>query len=105
MSGDETPEFEALDGGVRQAAGGGQLAAIGERVDRAFAYAVKSQTHLWVATTAYLVSDHALDHLESEPLQLDLENLAMAPALGCYVCEQPYSRRLRTRRCTGEPTS
>jgi hypothetical protein len=92
-----------VTGGVDQHAGAQQLAKLNARMDAAYSYATKSKQHLWIATTTYQVSDHALQNIGREPLNLDLETMLMQPALGCYVCEQPYSPRLRLRKCPGEP--
>jgi hypothetical protein len=60
--------------------------------------------HVWVATAAYRLDAKATlaAHESGEQQHLDMENLA-AFAIGCFVCEQPFSKRLFYRRCTGEP--
>lgn len=90
-------------GGVSQAVGREQLERLQARCEAAYTYAVKAQKHLWVATTAFLLSDRALELMAEEPLSLDLENMLMQPAVGCFVCEQPYEPRMRLRKCPGEP--
>ena len=74
-----------------------------EAIDAAMSYALKSQTHLWVATTAHRISVEALERMDEEPLLLDAESLLMT-GFGCYVCERPYERSLARRRCPGEPS-
>lgn len=61
--------------------------------------------HLWVVTSAFSISDDVArwlaDGEDPAPL-LDHENLlSMAP--GCFICEEPLTRRLYNRRCRGEP--
>jgi hypothetical protein len=82
-----------------------RLAAAADRMDAAYAYAVKSETHLWVVTLAHLATEGTLDAFDgatTTPL-LDADTLLTRPATGCYVCEQNYEPRLRRRRCPGEP--
>lgn len=76
----------------------------------AYDYALKSQTHLWAVVMSHRVSENLLDYLDkgtaADPADmpiLDNETLLDPPAPGCLVCEQPYSQRLRRRRCPGEP--
>lgn len=58
--------------------------------------------HLWVVTTAHAVSMDDLEHMADEPLRLD-SGSHLATALGCYVCEQPWTFAATRRRCPGEP--
>lgn len=73
-----------------------------DAMDAAMAYAVKAQEHLWVATACHRLSAAALDRMDSEPLHFDAESL-IATGIGCYVCEEPWEKRLTRRRCPGEP--
>jgi hypothetical protein len=57
--------------------------------------------HLWVMFAIYRVNPAAWN---GEDVLLDEENLATAGQIGCYVCEQPYEKRLTYRRCPGRPT-
>lgn len=57
--------------------------------------------HVWIVTAVYRVSPQQVEALEAHEEHLDAENLAMV-ATGCFVCEQPYSKRLSSRRCPGE---
>lgn len=70
-------------------------------------YALKSRTHLWIVTVAHKATDQLLDAFDgkdgAQPI-LDAETLWMRPAASCFVCEQPYARRLRHRRCPGDPS-
>jgi hypothetical protein len=96
-------EWTAL--GDRQEVGAQRLAHIEQRFEAAYAYAIKSETHLWGVTVMHQATEQTLDAFDGsggQPL-LDADTLLMRPAVGCYVCEQPYEARLRRRRCTGEP--
>lgn len=82
-----------------------RLLAAEATFEEAYAYAVKSETHLWVVTMMHRATDGTLDVFdgrEGAPL-LDADTLLMRPSVGCYVCEQVYEPRLRRRRCAGEP--
>ncbi|MEU5772657.1 hypothetical protein ABZ819_05045 [Streptomyces venezuelae] len=61
--------------------------------------------HLWIIATMYRVSDDMIRGLnngeESGPSLLDHENLLTLEGPGCFKCEQPYSRYLAHRKCTG----
>lgn len=80
-----------------------QLAA--SRMDDAMAYAVKSETHLWVILMTHRATDATLDVIDGKDGQplLDADTLLSKPNVGCYVCEQAYAPSLRRRRCPGEP--
>lgn len=96
-------EWTALGG--QQEVNPQRLAGIEARFEGTYAYAVKSETHLWGVTLMHQATDATLDAFDGGPGQplLDADTLLMRPAVGCYVCEQPYEARLRRRRCTGEP--
>lgn len=81
-----------------------------DRFDAEIQYAVKAGVHLWGAVVTYKIAENTLDALETgqadtaaPAIMLDQENRLNAPLIGCMVCEQPYSRRLRRRACAGEP--
>ncbi|WP_327671869.1 MULTISPECIES: hypothetical protein [unclassified Streptomyces] len=61
--------------------------------------------HLWIIVTAHQVSDTAIRRLnkgEDMGTQLlDHENLLSLDGPGCFKCEQPYSRYIAHRKCTG----
>lgn len=84
---------------TRQEVSADRIQRIDEEFARRVRVAVQSGDHLWIATLAYFVADSSLDTLAETPVMFDVENLAMRPAIGCYVCEQPYSVELRRRRC------
>lgn len=65
-------------------------------------YARKSHTHLFVATAAYVLSEETLRDMETSPPLFDLENLRQV-LIGCFVCEEPYDKRMLKRKCSGEP--
>lgn len=74
--------------------------------DKAYEYAVRAHEHLWIVTLAHHATDGTLDALDGASDQmplLDADTLAFPPGVGCYVCEEPYNRRERRRRCKGEP--
>lgn len=52
--------------------------------------------HLWTVLACYQVKDPT-----AENLTLDHENLLTVAGPGCYYCEQPYSDRMKYRRCRG----
>lgn len=58
--------------------------------------------HVWVVTVVYLTSAEEIEKLEAHQSHLDAESIAMV-GTGCFVCEQPYSKRLTFRKCPGEP--
>lgn len=58
--------------------------------------------HVWIVTVVHKVSEAEIDALEAREAHLDAENIAFV-ATGCFVCEQPYAKRLTFRRCPGEP--
>lgn len=91
--------------GDRQEVNPQRLAGIQTRFDDTYAYAIKSETHLWGVTLMHQATDQTLDAFDGGPGQplLDADTLLMRPAVGCYVCETPYEPRLRRRKCTGEP--
>jgi len=101
------PEVPLTSTGVRQEANPTRQMAAGDELDRLEAYAVKSRTHLWLIMLTHKANEAFLDQYDNPdpaamPL-LDLDTMVGRPALLCYVCEEPYSSRLRRRRCPGEP--
>lgn len=62
--------------------------------------------HLFIITVAYRLGDAAIKEIgegrKPEPGYLDRENIMGPPQAGCYKCEQPLTRRLIHRKCTGE---
>lgn len=83
--------------GVVQFVSPERLLKIRERFDERYASALRTKSHLWVATVPYYV-----EVPPHEGQLLDVENMAMDPAIGCYICEQVYSARIANRSCTGE---
>lgn len=83
-----------------------RLEHIAQRFEETYAYAVKSETHLWGVTLMHQATEQTLDALDGgggQPL-LDADTLLMRPTVGCYVCEQPYSDELEAAGCPGDPT-
>lgn len=69
-----------------------------ERMTRRYANARGSGLHLWIVSVAYFVTVPL-----KEGAQLDHENMAYPPAVGCYICEQIYRQGMERQRCPGEP--
>lgn len=96
---------EWVGSGVQQEVTGHRQLLAEKRLEEAYDYATKSETHLWVVTLAHHATDGTLDVVDGKdgtPL-LDADTMLMRPAIGCYVCEQAYAPPLRRRRCPGEP--
>lgn len=91
--------------GTVQRVGPARQAAGRARLDAAMAAAEERGEHVWVLTTAHLISDDLARRLaagEDTGALLDAESLVeIAP--GCFRCEEPLSPRLFHRRCRGEP--
>jgi hypothetical protein len=103
MTDDQNREWTAL--GDQHEVTPHRLANIEARFEETYAYAIKSETHLWGVTLMHQASDATLDALDGGPGQplLDADTLLMRPTVGCYVCEEPYEPRARRRKCPGEP--
>lgn len=61
--------------------------------------------HLWTILTMHRVSDDTIRRLnrgeDPDIGLLDHENLLTLEGPGCFKCEQPYSRYIAHRKCTG----
>lgn len=61
--------------------------------------------HLWTMATCFRISEDTVRQIAEGKnpgeVHLDNENLMFAPELGCFKCEEPYSRCLFHRKCTG----
>ncbi|NUT27696.1 MAG: hypothetical protein HOV84_17530 [Streptomyces sp.] len=61
--------------------------------------------HLWIATLAFRISDQMARAMAEgrDPGEIifDHESILTPPAPGCFKCEQPFSKRLYHRKCTG----
>lgn len=81
----------------------GAEAAFEQRIE----YARKSKTHMWVVALMHFASDEMLASFTSpDPSDLpilDHESIAGRPMVYCVVCEEPYSDRLKMRKCKGDP--
>lgn len=77
------------------------------RHDAAYDYAVKSHTHMWLVIVQHHASEKLLDSIDNPETEglplLDVDTMLGPPALVCYVCETPYDRQARRRKCPGEP--
>ena len=80
----------------------GQVAQVEGFESRIPDYDPRSGEHLWVVLNLYRVDPTAYADPTRTPM-LDLENLISVEGPGCYHCEQPYTPRLASRRCPGEP--
>lgn len=54
--------------------------------------------HLWVMAVCY-----GVDPTKEGQHTLDLENLVQVGGIGCFICEQPYTKALYVTPCPGEP--
>jgi len=72
---------------------------LNDRLTELIHRALRLREHLWIATAAWRVNDPG----RPDAHILDQENLIVAPVIGCYVCEEAWSRREELRRCRGEP--
>lgn len=77
-----------------------RLERAADRLDELARVARISGDHMWVATTAHHIADPV--QALADGLVLDAESL-LYTGVGCYVCEEPFTPRLLTRRCKGEP--
>jgi hypothetical protein len=82
------------------------VAAVGsDRLDRAAAMNTRAGAHLWIIATSYGLTDQeAANGIEGVQVLLDDDHLLSVTAIGCYICEQPYSEAVG-RRCKGEPVA
>lgn len=87
-----------MSGNVTQFVSAERLFKMRGRFDDAEARALRSGEHLWVAVVSYFVTPPIRDGQ-----LLDVENMAIEPAVGCYLCEQPFTTRLASRRCKAKP--
>lgn len=62
-------------------------------------YDPRTGAHFWIAAAGFRIADP-----ESGKIMLDSEN-CMSIDVGCWFCEEPFSKRLKHRRCKGEPKS
>jgi len=69
-------------------------------IDRQELLVPKGKEHIWIATAVYRLGDKELS--SDKTFHMDMENLVMT-MFGCFVCEQPFQKRLVYRDCPGEP--
>lgn len=86
--------------GLLQHQTGAAAAAREERFDEELRLARLGRDHLWIALFGYRV---AMPLPTEDDVMFDLENLRTGPNIGCYICEQPYSDRVASRACQGDP--
>jgi hypothetical protein len=71
--------------------------ALEARFDEIIAQHRRTGEHLWIALVAFRIEHPELNG----PLVLDKRNAMTSAQIGCYLCAEPWSPRLRRRRCTG----
>lgn len=71
-------------------------------VDRIPDFDPRTGDHLWCVATMYHVQPAMWTDKAVTP-HLDMENLLTVQGPFCFHCEEPYTRRLATRRCKGRP--
>lgn len=84
--------------GSMQAVDANHRAMKQDTLDEKVRVALAGGDHLWMIIQYHLVSPRAL--MGSKPVIMDAESLVDVWT-GCYLCEQPFSKRLATRRCKG----
>lgn len=109
MNDDATPRGQFVGTGIHQEVTPARQVSMADALEAAESYARKSQTHLWLLMVTYKVPDGFLDaqdglgRADAPEAILDPDVMLGSPALMCYLCEQPYNRSLRFRKCAGEP--
>lgn len=83
-------------------------AAAETEFDIRYQSALTYHNHLWIVTICHYASDQMLAGFfgESKPGELpilDHESIAVRPAIGCFICEESYTKDLAWRKCKGEP--
>lgn len=71
--------------------------------DRIPAYDKKKREHLWTVLTMYRIVD-PLAAMSGATQLLDTENLLTTTPIGCFYCEQGWTKTLHYRSCSGEPS-
>jgi hypothetical protein len=89
--------FQSL--GFSQHISGDRQVAAQERFDQRYNQAIKYRTHLWIATVCFHIPDPPLH----DGAILDADSMAFSPAVGCYICEEPWQEQMNYRACPGEP--
>lgn len=54
--------------------------------------------HYWIASLSYKVTPPLI-----EERSFDVENLRIPPVVGCYICEEPWTKTAR-KFCNGDPS-
>lgn len=99
MSGPDFPDF-SVDGvheWVTRASGlvsSIRLRDIEANTKRRIRDAMAAKQHVWIATLAYYI-----DVPPVGAMVLDPEYLMTAPAIGCFLCEEPWSTKLQAQPC------
>lgn len=63
----------------------------------------RSGAHFWNMLCGFRVSDPAAIDKGTKQLILDTENLVVTTPIGCYYCEQVWTKTIGHRRCPGKP--
>lgn len=66
-------------------------------MDKEIAQCEREKKHYFIAVVSFKVNPPM-----QEGSVLDAENLRGIPGIGCYICEEPYSKNM-PKRCPGEP--
>lgn len=91
-------DFEVIGTGFQQEVSG--------RVYRIPEFDPRTGDHFWILPVTYRITDPKRWYDSAQPnesRQLDLENLVLVTEIGCWYCEEPWSKRLGDRRCKGHP--
>lgn len=66
-------------------------------MDKEVAQCVREKKHYWLAIVSFKVNPPL-----REGSILDSENMRGLTAIGCYICEEPFTEK-SPKRCPGEP--
>lgn len=67
-----------------------------EEFDRKIAAYDRTGTHLWMIIMGFVVETP-----DGDMVKIGTEQLSTVTPVGCYLCEEPYSKVLAKQRCTG----
>lgn len=93
--------------GERQFVAADRLRRAEKALEAEVQQAVAAHEHFWVMAIAHRLSPEAAHRLafatdSSDPALLDAETvLSVSP--GCFICEEPLTRRRLKQPCPGEP--
>lgn len=93
-----TPEPHLVGAGDTTHYRPADLERLSVRAERTMSQYARRGEHLWIATVSFRVDPTATLG------RLDADNIFMAPAVGCIVCEQEYTPTLLGLPCPGDPS-